>query len=63
MGTGNASDHSEGKEIYVKLTTSDHSEGSELKEGSDGKETGEGPSSNSRFEPDIGGYLQSIFRF
>ena len=36
MGTGNASDHSEGKEHYTK-SSSDHSEGSELKEGLDGK--------------------------
>ncbi len=38
MGTGNASDHSEGREYFGKGETSDHSEGSELKEGSDGQE-------------------------
>ncbi len=63
MGTGNASDHSEGREVHYKYHASDHSEGSELKEGSDGKETPEGPLFNHRFDPDIGQSLGSIFRF
>ena len=43
MGTGNASDHSEGKEYFGKGETSDHSEASELKEGSDGQENSQKP--------------------